>query len=390
MSKIYEFKEPKIKYSDVAKEVHDLFEKITTLYLELSNKYTDLSSAILEMKLSKDTDIDVYVPAMNKVAYLMSEIPNVLEKEEELFTQNSYLFPYLISFIRKVYDIKCDINYKEFSLFDTFVDPNYSKIKNNYIIARMIRAMDYYEEFSFYSTESILSKSYEDSDQLKDKINYRYADIEVINTMAVVKNTYEEDPSGDLIYSKFKCLFMFTNPFIEHYYLNEEEGKDHPFLVAFLEEDGLKAVKDKIVKTLIAIQQNKLINLKENEEIVNTNLTMKQAFDILFKYNNHKSPYDNRFQELKHDYDDNIEELGILLAYLQQALANVDETAINDLDHLFSEMCTNESPVKYGSIILSPKVVNHFFNKDVLLKQKQEENNRMRTREKDDNEDDDE
>lgn len=390
MGKIYEFKEPKIKYSDVAKEVHDLFEKITTLYLELSNKYTDLSSAILEMKLSKDTDIDVYVPAMNKVAYLMSEIPNVLEKEEELFTQNSYLFPYLISFIRKVYDIKCDINYKEFSLFDTFVDPNYSKIKNNYIIARMIRAMDYYEEFSFYSTESILSKSYEDSDQLKDKINYRYADIEVINTMAVVKNTYETDPSGDLIYSKFKCLFMFTNPFIEHYYLNEEEGKDHPFLVAFLEEDGLKAVKDKIVKTLIAIQQNKLINLKENEEIVNTNLTMKQAFDILFKYNSHKSPYDNRFQELKHDYDDNIEELGILLAYLQQALANVDETAINDLDHLFSEMCTNESPVEYGSIILSPKVVNHFFNKDVLLKQKQEENNRMRTREKDDNEDDDE
>ena len=390
MSKYYELKIPKLKHSEVAKEVHNLFNEITNLYFELSNKYTDLNIALTEMELSKNDDIDTYVHAINKINFLMDEIPELLDKEQELYTKNIEYFPYLLSFIKKVYNIKDLDNVNSFSFFDTLIDPNFKEIKNNVIIVCILRAMKYYSAFNENYFDNILDPYVaEDSDYLRDQINYDYSDIETINTLSLIKTTYENEEFGKLIYNKYKCIFMFTNPLIEHFYLNADIDAVHPYFVCHFEDQGLKEVETSVVKTLIAIQQNKLINLDDNKDIVNDKLTAKQRMDVLLHYDNESSVYDSRFEKLKHDYDDNMEEIGLLLAYFHQALISLDEQAIEDLDHLFSVMVNEESPVTYGSVKLSKKVVDHFFNKDEILSEKQKESGHQRTRssENDKNED---
>lgn len=386
MDKYIEMDFPEFKYSEIAKDVHNLFNDISTLTLELLNCYTELNIALNEALMCKDIDLDSYIVADGKIIYLLSKIPDLIESETILYTQNSDLLPYLEKFIKKVYEIKVE-DLSKFSMFDSYIDPNFQSIKNNFTIIRMLRAIKYYSEYMDNYFEYIrIPYANEDSDTIRDMINYDFADIETINTLSLIKTTYQDDEHGDFIYNKYQTLFMFTNPLLEHFYLSNGISTVHPFFMCSLDESSTKRVNEKIVKTLTSIQKNKIVNLGKNNKIINSKLTIKQVLDILFHFNGNTSGYDNRFEMLKNDYINNVEEIGVLFAYLQQAYVGLDENAVIDLDVLLHVMCNEEITTTLGEVRLSPKVVNHFFNKEGLLQEKAQ----MRTRTNDSNSKEDE
>ena len=363
----------------IEKEVTQFFNDLVSLYEDLQNKYDDLNVALDEASMSKDADIDSYVLAMLKLSHLSTKIPELIDKETELFLDNIILIPYLEKFIKDLYGIPNQAKFGSFSIFDTYIRSEYAPIKENFIIMRIIRAMRYYT--SYIEQQDYLQSigvDFSDSETIKDCIMYDYTDIETLNTLNVIGGTFE-NVLADELYNKYKCLFSFTNPTIERFFLNADFTEDHPFIFCEFNEKTIKVFKNKIIRSMIAIQRNKIINQDDkSKEIINSNLTFKQIINILFHFNRDTSKYYYRLDMLKHDYSDNVEEVGLLFTYLQQAYLSLDEQSINDLDHLFSVMTKKENNVKMGSAVLHQKLVEHFFNKEMIL----EQNGYQRTKKK--------
>ena len=371
MGKIYEFPEFRITFNDVKKEVLDLHSNLISLYMELETLYNALNVAKTQADASKDIDIDTHVHALHKISYLSIKIPDLVDRELELFTEHIDLMPFLEEYIKSEYGIRKDADFENFSFMDTYIKNEFSSIKNNFIVMRMIRAIKYYKAYNeeYYSTFNqgigIL-----DEDSLRDCISFDYTDIETLNTLNVIGATFD-NVLGNSIYNKYQTIFSFVNPSIERLYLNYDFDYIQEYLLCEFDKSEIKTIKNKIVRTMIAIQKNKLVDQDDNNSIIlHDKLTLKQALNILLHYNKYTSKYDNRFEELKNDYSDNAYEVSFLFAYLQQAYLNLDEQSINDLDHLFSVMTKRENNVKMGSVVLHKKIVEHFFDKDSLLKQK--------------------
>lgn len=371
MEEYFEFPEFRLTLSEVKKEVVELYSSLVSLYMEMLKYYMDLNVAMNESAGSKDTDIDLHVHALHKMSYLTMRIPDLVDKEHEIFVDNIDLLPYLEEYIKEEAGLKKDLDFNKFCIMDTFIRNEYAPIKNNFVLMRMIRAIKYYklyQEQYFSMIEQGIGLL--DVDSLRDCIPYDYADDETLNTLNVLGAAFEGLPD-DSIYNKYQCMFSFVNPSIERFYLNYDFDAVHPYILCNYDKASTKIVKNKIVRTMIAIQKNKLIDQDDNKSVVlHEKLTFSQIMDILFKFNKYNSNYDNRFEELKNDYLDNAMEISLLFAYLQQAYINLTEQDLNDLDHLFSVMIKKENNVKMGSVVLHKKIVDHFFNKEDIFKQK--------------------
>lgn len=382
MSKYIDINYEPLNEKHVAKEVFNLYGSLQELYMELMLKYKDLEIALFEADMSKETDLDIYVHACNKISYLSIEISNLLDKELKLFNSNMDLLPFLEINIKRRFNIKKSMNFDDFSIFDTYINSHYKKIKNNYVIIRMIRAINYYKEYNkIYITEYLpFDPTYEDTDIVKLMMTYDYADLEAFNTLAFISDS-AIDSFGKALYNKYRCLFAFTNPLVENFYIQSSFETKHPCLVPKIDDKILKIVKTNIVKTLVAIQNSKVVNLncdgKENDKIFNRKLTIKQAADILLHYNKATGKYDSKFEALTHDYNDNMEEIILLFSYLKQSYMLLDEENLNDIDNLLKLMCDTDN-ISYGKTKLSKKVVNYFFDKKQIL------DNPVRKRKKED------
>ena len=361
---------PELKYEEVIKDVFNMYNDLLCIYIDQMNKYKELNIALDEADHSKDTDIDLYVHAINKINFLSVDTPEYPDKELEIFINNSELIPFLETYIKKQFDIKKSVNFNDFSFFDTYINKDYINIKDNYPVIRMIRAIKYYKEYiNVYYKILTMRGILNDPDNIRHMISYDYSDIETLNTLAVIKELYDNENETDL-YNKYKTIFIFTNPQIEFYFHNTDFNEEHPFIICDFNDKVLKQIKSQVIKTLITIQNNKLINTRDGSDIIKSKLTLKQSLDILFHYNKELSAYNNRFELLKNDYLDNVEEIGLLFSYLEQVYVSLDEKALEDLDHLFSLMCKNDYNTTYGSTKLCKKVVNHFFNKEKIFEEK--------------------
>ena len=392
MGKTYEVPDIDIKYDEVKSEVAELYGSLVCLYMELQNKYKDLFKVLKEIKEYKD-DIDRYVPAMHKLSYLSIQIPNLVDQEHRLLTKESFLLPFLEERIKREHGIKKDVDLKNFSFFDAYINKDYETIKNNFIIMRMIRAVKYYSDYQdqYFMLASQFAIT-PDKDSIRDCIMYDTPDKEAINTLYIIGRAFKEEES-DEEEAKYKCLLSFVNPNLERWFINYDFDKNHPFLFEDEEQnpEETKRIKNQIIKGIIAIQNNKVINSNEHsEKVLNDKLTMSQMLNILFHYNDYTSKYENRFEQLINEYHDNYEEVAMIFAYLQQLYINMSHQAIEDLDHLFSVMTKKENKMSIGSTVILQKIVDHFYNKSEIISQREETQN-MRKRTKDDDyEDDDE
>ena len=347
MSKIIDKEYIPLTYKDVAKEVFNLYGSLLELYMELFNKYEKLCVSLDEVDLLEEKDLDAYVVAQTKLSYFMKTMPDIFDEERELYRENEYLLPFLVQHIEKRFNLKGTLNINSFSAFDPLIFDDFKVLKENYPVIRMIRAIKYFSIFNeVYSTlVEINNLNYTDEEILTD-IGLDYSDIESVRTINQLRDTFytEEDTH---LFNKYKSLFMFCNPCIEHLYFSLKFGDPQ---IPHISEDEdpkgiepvIKMIKSKTVNTMVAINNNEVINRGRGRLI--KELNSEDATEV-------------------RKYYDNKDELYLLDAYILQSYPYYSLQTIMDLDQLFTLM-SRKKYKGYENIKLSKKVVNYFFRKD--------------------------
>ena len=347
MRKIIDQEYTPLTYNDVAKDVFNLYGTLLELYMELFNKYSKLCVALDEVDLLEKKDLDTYVLAQSKIGYFLKTMPDIFDEERELYAENDYLLPFLLEHIKKRFNLNGVIDLNAFSAFDPLIYDDYKALKDNYPVIRMIRAIKYfsiYNEISFNLVE--LNKLNYTPEEMLTDIGLDYSDVESVRTVNQLRETFytEEDTH---LFNKYKCIFMFCNPCVEHlYFSNYFADAEIPCISEVYDaktiEPIIKLIKSKTVNTMVAINNNEVINRGRGRLI--KELESEKPEDII-KYQNNK------------------DELYLLNAYILQSYPYYSLQTICDFDQLFTLM-SNKKYKGYESIKLSKKVVNYFFRKD--------------------------
>lgn len=348
MGKIYEFDFKPLSYNDYAKEVFQLYDTLLEHYMSLFDKYNKLCVALDEVMLLEDTDFDQYVISLQKLEYLAEEIPKYTKEEKELFAHNQDLLPFLAEHIVRRFHLKNELNLDTFSPFDPEIYKEYSSLKDNYAVIRMIRSIKYYSIYNdVYSRLVEVNNANYTEEDIVTMMPFDFTDLECLNTLNQIRETFytEEDTH---LFNKYKCLFMFMNPKVEDSYirLKFEDPEVNvratcPTKEAF--KEFFNKVQSKTINTLIAIQNNKIIDHRKGGRLVK-------------ELNSEKA-------KVVSEYYKNKDDLCLLYAYILQSYPYYDLKTIEEFDHLFTEMCKNNGK-EYNNVRLLKKVVDYFFRKD--------------------------
>lgn len=347
MRKIIDKDYTPLTYNDVAKDVFNLYGSLLELYMELFNKYDKLCTALDEVDLLEEKDLDAYVLAQSKISYFLKIMPDIFDEEREIYSDNEYLLPFLIQHIEKRFNLKGALDLNTFSVFDPLINEDFKSLKDNYPVIRMIRAIKYFSIFNEVNFNLVeLNRLDYTPDEILTDIGLDYSDIESVRTVNQLRETFytEEDTH---LFNKYKTLFMFSNPCTEHFYFSNYFGDPEIPCVSEVYdpktiEPVLKLIKSKTVKTMVAINNNEVINRGRGRLI--------------------KELDSDKFEDIA-NYQNNKDELYLLNAYILQSYPYYSLQTITDFDHLFTLM-TSKKYKGYENIKLSKKVVNYFFRKD--------------------------
>lgn len=376
--------------------VKEFMDKAAKFYQKLFAHYLNLQIALDEINISKDDPlkVDLYVHATNKARYLSLEINNMCIEEANLYQLPS-LFPYILDYIKKEEGLPKEYDLTDFKYFDTFINRKLYNLKDKYILMRIIRAVNYYTYFHGYvAATTDMQDSSEDVDiyNVRMMLPLDLGDIESMNTLCCIKDLFDpSDRYNDSEYeiknvmgnslevkssnarqknviNKYKCMFSFINPTIEFYFSCRDFLDDPDYRIEdCITDDDMNIVKNDVVKTILAIQTNQVVNESiDQKTIMNKNITFKQILDMLFNFKKYSEQYSSRKDAIKRFYSDNIEEVGMLTCFLNQSYTLLDKQSIEDIDKLLNLSADNPK-LLFGSIMLRKKIVDHFFNESVVL-----------------------
>ncbi|MBR5662694.1 MAG: hypothetical protein IKX00_03455 [Bacilli bacterium] len=348
MGKIYETLTEPLEYKDVAKDVFNFYNELLELYMEILEKYRKVATALDEVDLLEDVDLDKYLLAQGKINYFMQVMPPLFDEERRLFSENDWLMPFLYQHIEKRFKLKGILNLNTFSAFDPLIYKKYESIKGNYPIIRMIRAIKFYAIFNDVHTTlvDLHNLDYTDEDILND-ISLDYSDIESVNTINQLIESFPSEEDTHMVNS-YKCLLMFCNPCTEYKYFSLKFN-DFCFETHNEVDEAeklapvIKTIKSKTTNTILAIQHSPVINYHKRGRLI----------------------YEPKSDDPKvlGEYYKNKNELYLLYAYALQSYPYYSLESIQDFDHLFTLM-SRYNGKDYNDIRLSKRVVDYFFRKD--------------------------
>ena len=348
MGKFYDFDFQPLTYEDYEIDALNLCNRLLEFYMEFLDTYNQLCKLLDEMTIYQDKDIKSYVVSRDAAKYFIQKICVLSIQEREIYFENQEILPYLEEHIKRRFKLRGSLDVSTFSPMDPFIFDDFSSIKDKYSVIRMIRALKLYRIYNEGRNCVEFNSQPCSDDQIMIQIPYDYSDIECIQTFIQFKDTFTEDFDIHLC-NWYKCLFSFTNPRVEYIMVNIDFAD--PFIQLYElgnkeeHEKRMKNISSKVIHALIAIEHNKIINHKNGEPLICDEPSKKRLKKL------------NEFLNSKDD-------LYLLYAFLLQSYDDLPLETIQDLDHLFSEMCTLNDK-QYNDIKLSQKVVNYFFRRDV-------------------------
>ena len=379
-----------IKPFDDGVEYTKFISELYGLYSDFDEVYEKVEECINEIRKYEKGSKE-YVIKKGQISEYSNMIVQLAYKEFNIFAENQVLLDGINHYIAKKYGIPKNIKINTINIHTAYSRKELKEIKENRYLLRLINSISYHKRLFNFTEEKEEELGFITLPDAKEALPVTMEDLSNLGLLATLL-----DNCGDKDYGYFIRLYSFTNVYFEYfftslsenyfmqelkpvYYEGEEEFTDHNIPI--------------ILNILYTVQDNIIIDKNlNNPELFKNRLSAKEKVKIFVNYNKESDFYDSGFEKVRKIYKNNVREITVLDAYLEQLYQVSDPETINKLDKKLQ--CLSCLSKMYDKDFINPKVYYGFFRNLDLIEKKINKSEMQRKRKmnkkKNDEEDDSE